>query len=111
NERLKPLGDQIILLNPAFEAMRHYDLNQMAKAIERYPDDQRPVLSIFTSKGDWATHFVFPIGRFFATMFDLNRDTSQKHACRETVGWYGPFITHNLSFNPKATFADVEASA
>src|SRR5258708_1698139 len=47
---LKPLGDQVILLNPAFEASRHFNLNKLATSIEKYPDSQRPVLSIFTSE-------------------------------------------------------------
>ena len=77
-EPLKPLGDQVILLNPAFEASRLYSLNQMAISIGQYPTNQRPVLSIFTSKGDWATHYAFPIGRFFSTIFEKNRDDQQK---------------------------------
>jgi hypothetical protein len=56
---LKPLGDVVILLNPAFEASRHYNLNELAVSIAHYPESQRPVLAIFTSKGDWATHYAF----------------------------------------------------
>jgi hypothetical protein len=99
---LKPLGDQVILLNPAFEASRHYDLNQMAVSIAQYPTNQRPVLSIFTSKGDWATHYAFPIGRFFSTIFEKHRDELQKQANRDAVGWFQPFITHDLNYNTNA---------
>lgn len=108
-KRLKPVGDQVILLNPAFEALRHYDLNQMALSIKRYPEDQRPVLSIFTSRGDWATHYAFPAGRFFSTLFESNRDGEQKIAGLETVGWFKPFITHELDYNPKASFPSTQA--
>ncbi len=103
--RLKPLGDQVILLNPAFEAQRHSDLNLLAQEIQKYPQDQRPVLSIFTSESDWATRYTFPIGRFFATIFQSNRDHNQKVAGLETIGWFGPFITHQLIYsaaNPAA---------
>jgi len=99
---LKPLGDQVILLNPAFEASRHYNLNQMATSIAQYPTNQRPVLSIFTSKGDWATHYFFPLGRFFSTIFEKNRDDQQKKANREAVGWFEPFVTHDLIYNTNA---------
>jgi hypothetical protein len=99
---LKPLGDQVILLNPAFEASRFYSLNQMAVSISQYPADQRPVLSIFTSKGDWATHYVFPIGRFFSTMFEKNRDKQQRVANQDAVGWFKPFVTHDLIYNTNA---------
>ena len=68
-EPLKPLGNQVILLNPAFEASRHYDLNQLAVSISQYPTNQRPVLSIFTSEGDWATHYAFPLRTFFLDDF------------------------------------------
>lgn len=99
---LKPLGDQVILLNPAFEASRHYNLNQMAASIDQYPTNQRPVLSIFTSKGDWATHYFFPMGRFFSTIFEKNRDAQQKKANRDAVGWFEPFVTHDLLYNTNA---------
>ncbi len=109
-QRLSPLGDQIILLNPAFEALRHWDLNQMALAIQQYPQDQRPVLSIFTSQGDWATHYMFPIGQFFSTLLDRSRDSEQWTAGSETVGWYKPFLTHDLEYKTPASPADMQTS-
>jgi len=96
---LKPLGDQIILLNPAFEASRHFNLNQLAVIVGHYPESQRPVLSIFTSKGDWATHYFFPLGQFFATLFEKNRDAQQRNANLDAVGWFEPFVTHDLIYN------------
>jgi hypothetical protein len=99
---LKPLGDQVILLNPAFEAARHFNLNQLAVSISQYPANQRPVLSIFTSKGDWATHYAFPLGRFFSTVFEKNRDQEQKNADRDAVGWFQPFVTHDLIYKTNA---------
>jgi len=101
-EALKPLGDQVILLNPAFEASRFYDLYQMAVSTGLYPTNQRPVLSVFTSKGDWATHYAFPLGRFFSTIFESNRDKEQRSANRKAVGWFEPFITHDLVYNTNA---------
>jgi hypothetical protein len=99
---LKPLGDQVILLNPAFEAARHYNLNQLAVSISQYPTNQRPVLSIFTSKGDWATHYVFPMGRSFSTIFERNRDGQQNEADRDAVGWFPLFVTHDLIYQTNA---------
>jgi hypothetical protein len=99
---LKPLGDQVILLNPAFEASRHYNLNQLAVSIAQYPANQRPVLSIFTSKGDWATHYAFPTGRFFSTFFEKNRDAKQREANWDAVGWFEPFVTHDLLYQTNA---------
>jgi hypothetical protein len=102
NKALKPMGDQVILLSPAFEASRHYNLNQMAVSMRHYPVDQRPVLSIFTSEGDWATHYFFPLGRFFSTVFEKNRDAKQRRANRQAIGWFQPFITHDLVYNTDA---------
>jgi hypothetical protein len=99
-QTLKPLGDQVILLNPAFEASRYYDLYQMAHVINIYPANQRPVLSIFTSKGDWATHYAFPFGRFFSILFLSTRSHEQTLANREAVGWFSPFVTHDLWYKP-----------
>ena len=80
---LKPLGDQVILLNPAFEASWRFNLNRLATNINKYPPLQRPVLSIFTSKGDWATHYFLPIGQFFPTLFERMRNPFQRHASWE----------------------------
>lgn len=100
DQPLKPLGDQVILLNPAFEALRHYNLNELALSIPKYPDSQRPVLSIFTSKGDTATGFWFPTGRFFSTLFQKFRhDEPQRAADRTAVGWFHPFVTHDLIYD------------
>jgi hypothetical protein len=100
---LKPLGDVVILLNPAFEASRHYNLNELAVSISHYPESQRPVLAIFTSEGDWATHYAFPIGRFISTIFQKQRhDKPQGSANREAVGWFKPFITHDLVYDAQA---------
>lgn len=104
NRPLKPLGDQVILLNPAFEASRHYNLNRLATSIKEYPAAQRPVLSIFTSEGDWATHYALPAGRFLATMFEKFRDAEQRRATRDAIGWFEPFVTHSLDFNTNAIF-------
>jgi alpha-beta hydrolase superfamily lysophospholipase len=106
NQPLKPLGDQIILLNPAFEASRHYNLNQLAVSISKYPDAQRPVLSIFTSKGDWATHYAFPLGRFFSSILQsFRRDEPQRSADVHAIGWFQRFITHDLVYDATSKIA------
>ena len=101
----KSVGDLVILLNPAFEAARHYSLNELAVAVENYPQKQRPILGIFTSEGDWATHYAFWIGRALSTMFESDRsDLPQGGANRTAIGWFDPFVTHRLIYDvdPKA---------
>jgi hypothetical protein len=107
---IKPLGDQIILLNPAFEAQRHYDLNQLVTSIHSFPNNQRPVLSVFTSQTDLATKYVFPISQFFSTLFQSDRD-DQYEAGLQTIGWYKPFLTHDLKYlDDKSTSNDGDKS-
>jgi hypothetical protein len=97
---IKPLGDEVILLNPAFEASRHYNLNELATRISHYPEKQRPVLAIFTSRTDQATRFWFPVGQFFSMVFQRHRrDRHQRSADLEAVGWFKPFITHTLNYD------------
>ena len=103
---LKPVGDQVILLNPAFEASRLYDLKQLARSVTNYAPDQRPVLSVFQSKGDWATGDVFPVGQRLGTMFQSCRTNFQKQANIKAVGWFEPFFTHQLVFDTHAATAN-----
>ena len=100
---LKPMGDQVILLNPAFEAARLYDLKQLALSVADYSTNQRPVLSIFTSEGDWATGTFFPIGQTLGTIFQSCRSSFQKRSNHDAVGWFAPFITHQLQYQTNAT--------
>jgi hypothetical protein len=78
-------------------------LNQLVVTQEHYPKDQRPVLAVFTSKGDWATHYAFPIGRFFSRIFETDRSDQdgqeQEDASRSAIGWFQPFITHQLIYD------------
>ena len=108
-------GDLVILMNPAFEAIRYsalYDLSQ--QGCRRYFNSQLPKLAILTSKADYATRFAFPVGRSFSTLFE-SHTTLERHYCespgskgirtmqisegeadRNTVGHFEPYLTHRL---------------
>lgn len=108
-------GDLVVLMNPAFEAIRYgtlYDLSQ--QYCRRYRDTQLPRLAILTSEADYATRYAFSIGRFFSTMFE-SHVTLDRHYCdqpgskgvqamkikegkadRNTVGHFTPYLTHRL---------------
>lgn len=109
-------GDLVVLMNPAFEAMRFatlYDISQ--QNCRRYFPGQPPRLAILTSKKDYATRFAFPLGRFFSTLFE-SHSTLQRHHCtaagrkpvdidegdadRNTVGHFEPYLTHRLVTAP-----------
>jgi hypothetical protein len=108
-ELVKPFGDLVVLVNPAFEAERYYNLKTLS---ERFPYDprQRPVLAIFCSETDWATHYVFGVGRFFSTMFHGYRGDDlhdlQKRTDVQTIPWTDEFVTHWLVTQKEYTAGD-----
>lgn len=119
----KGFGDIVILVNPAFEALRFgtlYDIGQQVsngKYCRNYSAGQVPRLAILTSETDLATKWAFPAGRFFSTLFEshtnlkrfdckLDPETGrymarplivqEGSADRTAVGHFEPFITHRL---------------
>ncbi len=108
-------GDLVVLMNPAFEALRYatlYDISQ--ESCRRFSPNQLPKLAILTSTGDDATGIAFPMGRFFSTIFETHT-TLARHRCKGTgvsnkvaieldegdadkytVGHFEPFLTHRL---------------
>lgn len=108
------LGDLVVLMNPAFEALRYstlYDISQ--DYCRSYFPSQLPKLAILTSETDRATGWAFPIGRFFSTFFETHA-TLDRHNCtgvgkispmeiaegqadRHTVGHFEPYLTHRLN--------------
>jgi hypothetical protein len=120
NAEAKGFGDLVVLLNPAFEALRFaslYDLSQ--QNCKSYSlGGQLPKLAILTSEADYATRYAFPLGRVFSTFFEshvpLDRHycsgpgdngiqpmtISEGKADRNTVGHFTPYLTHRLDPAP-----------
>jgi len=104
------IGDLVVLINPAFEAMRYSTLSDMSTDRGTYFPGQLPVLAILTSEGDDATGKMFPLGRWFSTLFEKEREVkrhnavtgkkepiSQSDANITAVGHFDDYITHHLS--------------
>ena len=111
----KGFGDLVVLMNPAFEAMRFatlYDLSQ--NGCRRYFSTQVPRLAILTSEADYATKYAFTAGRLFSTLFESHLELD-RHYCsqpgksgiqqmqieegqadRHAVGHFTPYMTHRL---------------
>lgn len=109
------MGDLVVLMNPAFEALRYatlYDISQ--DYCRSYFPSQLPKLAILTSETDRATGWAFPLGRFVSTFFETHT-TLDRHHCtgtgksnispmkiaegeadRHTVGHFEPYLTHRL---------------
>jgi hypothetical protein len=96
---LQPFGDLVVLINPAFEGERYFNLKTLSEQF-LYPPQQRPVLTIFCSETDTATGLWFPIGRFFSTFLERYRPGPlhdlQKQANLRTIPWTDAFVTHRL---------------
>ena len=106
-------GDPVILLNPAFEALRFtsiFDLSQ--ENCSRDWKGYLPGLIMLTSEADRATRYMFPPSRGMSVLFrshrDLNRQIctkdgaikisiSESEADRTTIGHFKPYQTHTLT--------------
>jgi len=109
---VRPFGDLIILINPAFEAARYLSLFSLTRRAA-YPENQRPCFLAVTSTNDYATKYWFPIGRWFSTRLESVRrnalawsdDTeiipppadAQERSILHTVGHLPWLTTHRLS--------------
>jgi len=58
----KGFGDLVVLLNPAFEALRYAPFYDLAQSRCSYFPEQVPRLAILTSEADSATGTLFPFG-------------------------------------------------
>ena len=97
---VKPFGDLLLLINPAFEAERYENLWRLSREFD-YPNNrQRTVFAIFSSDGDWATQLAFPVGRYTSTAFERYRDDNlgdeQRAANHHTISWTPRYVTHTL---------------
>jgi hypothetical protein len=90
-------GDLVVLINPAFEAIRYDALNQITRNRTRYVKFQRPVLVTITSEADWATDIAFPLGRSLNTAFESFVWGGELSEARTAVGHFKPFTTHRLA--------------
>jgi hypothetical protein len=102
-------GDLVILINPAFEATRFATLSDMATERGKYFESQLPAMVVLTSKADLATRWAFPVGRWFSTLFESERDVERKNGFTQktetidqgsanvtAVGHFKPYRTHTL---------------
>lgn len=91
-----PVADLVLLLNPAFEAMKLRPQLDLARTLE-FKRDLPPRLVIVTTEADWATGITFPIGRGLGTPFDFYADEHSPLQNRTAIGHYIPYVTHQLA--------------
>lgn len=91
----EPLSDLVVVINPAFEAMKLRPQFELARSHE-YPEANAPRLVILTTETDWATGLAFPAGRWLSTIGDRHSDPDSSSQNVKAVGHYFPFVTHQL---------------
>jgi len=105
-------GHLVILMNPAFEALRFSTLFDMSQEHCRRYWKGIPRFVMLTSEKDTVTRYIFPFGRSFSVLFesheDLNRQICTKdgkakltinegEANRTAIGHFEPYQTHKLT--------------
>jgi Alpha/beta hydrolase of unknown function (DUF900) len=109
----KHFANMVILINPAFEALRVSTLFDMSQEDCRdYPKGLPPSFVMLTSEADSVTRYIFPyVGRttvLFESHEDINRQICTKdgvakitvnefEADRTTIGHFEPYQTHTLA--------------
>lgn len=107
DKELEKFADGIVLVNPAVEANQFLQLYELSLDQDVRNDlGDRKLLTIITTKDDFPTRKLFPIGQFFNTLFTnqnkIDRDYFSEGKVSEfdldliTVGQYKPFHTANL---------------
>jgi hypothetical protein len=104
-------GDMVVLVNPAFEAIRYVAIRDAAQRHSRqfqFSDKQKPLMIIATAESDNTTKLAFSWGRKISTVFEehrlystLNTDLSEQWLSEwdldtTAIGHFNPYITHKL---------------
>ncbi len=102
--------DQLVLINPAFEATRFESLHQLMRPGPpgcEYPPD-RPKMIVVTADNDSATGPIFTFGRQFLTLLQAGpRGDDPQHAIDEreagihAIGFTPRYVTHRLCLLPQ----------
>ena len=91
-------ADLVLLVNPAFEAVRYlpiYDLLKERTDANRVVE-QPPVFVCATATNDWATGIAFPIGNAYCLLTESWRGIEERQAMINTVGHLDWMTTHDL---------------
>ncbi|HEY0156847.1 MAG TPA: hypothetical protein VGF28_06085 [Thermoanaerobaculia bacterium] len=95
------VGDLIVLLNPAFEALRYSSIDDRTNDLKGCRS-QRTVMLTLASETDRYNGFWFSAGRRLATMFHRFPSPKQRTQAVRAVGHFDAFRTHTLNENQSA---------
>lgn len=92
-------ADLVLLVNPAFEAVRYLPIHDLENTGERpaVAADERPLFVSVTAANDWATGIAFPLGMAINRLQEATRGTEEKQALTRTMGHLPWMQTHRLT--------------
>lgn len=98
NPEVTKVGDLLILINPAIEALRFTALNSLWSEYSNDPF-YSPAMVVVGSRTDYATKVLFPLGVATGTLFTNQIRPGQWSDALTTVGNAEGYLTHNAYVN------------
>lgn len=92
------LADLVVLVNPAFEAVRYLPIHDIVRS-RTFVEDQEPVFVSVTATNDWATGYAFPAGMAFALIQESTKGKEERQALIRTMGHIPWMQTHRLTLH------------
>lgn len=101
-DRVAGLGDLIVLINPAFEALPYRTLHHAMSTNSNvgYDPDQSVLMMVLQSRNDWPNHTALPVGQIVGNRFmDWFPGKGQQLEAKQrttAIGHFGGYHTHQL---------------
>jgi hypothetical protein len=90
-------GGLVVIVNPAFEGARYEPLHLASERISTFKDTQLPAVIVAQSRADLPTRYVFPIARWFNTIFErIGMPEAQRDSAVLAIGHNDRYRTHKL---------------
>ncbi|MDQ3282411.1 MAG: hypothetical protein M3Q69_13505 [Acidobacteriota bacterium] len=108
------IGDLVVLLNPAFEALRYDSIHDRTRdLVDCKP--RRTLMLTLASETDRYNSIAFTAGRALGTLFQRFPSAKQRSQSLHAVGHHTDFQTHRLDANTalsqtRALFTDVDGT-
>ncbi len=93
--KIRGIGDLVVLVNPAFEALLYDAVDRLTHSIEAYDADQHVILMTVGADNDQATRLPFWAGQWLARFFQWSRGPEFRMITTSVSNW-NRFITHEL---------------
>jgi predicted small lipoprotein YifL len=104
-DRVAGIGDLIVLINPAFEALPYRSLHHAMSTNTnvRYDADQSVLMMVLTSRNDWPNQLALPVGQTlghrFLDWFAWSNQRTEAKQRTTALGHFAGYHTHQLDFS------------